>query len=160
MTKNSGWQHDAAADNVGAGLVGSCPMTSRDLLATKVVSGCKLKVVRMTSPIRSRRNRNRPRINAAATAESVQGVRARENQGGGWENRRTLIDVRTAGDVQLLRQAVREGWPVLPEKRRQIVEHVFDVAMTDERDRMAIRCARLLVAMEAANIRDDKRSRY
>ena len=160
MTKNSGWQHDAAADNVGAGLVGSCPMTSRDLLATKVVSGCKLKVVRMTSPIRSRRNRNGTRNNAAATAESVQESRALENQGGRGANLHTLIDVRTAEDVQLLRQAVREGWPVLPEKRRQIVEHVFDVAMTDERDRMAIRCARLMLAMVAANNRDDKRSGY
>ena len=114
----------------------------------------------MTSPVRSRRNRNRNRNNAAAKAESVQKARALENRGGGGGNLSISIDVRTRDDLQLIRQAVREDWPVRPEKGRQIVEHVFGVAMNDECDRMFLRCARLLVAMEAANIRDERRSGY
>ena len=128
-------------------------------LAVEVASGCKLKDVRMTSPTRSRRNRNRTRSHAAGTVESVP-PSAPANARRVGAIRQTSANVRTAIDLQLIRQAVREGWPVECEMRRQIVEHVVDVALHDERAQMSTSCMRVLVAMTVANVRAEQKANH
>ncbi len=87
----------------------------------------------------SRRKRKRERRIAEATANLL-------NPQGGWGES-------TKADLLLIRQAIREDWPVPDDVRRAIIEELFQEVDTDCSDvRRFLAIVRVFLAMVKANI--------
>jgi len=89
--------------------------------------------------MQSRRKRKRERRIAEATANLL-------NPQGGWGEC-------TKADLLLIRQAIRENWPVPNDVRRAIIEELFQEVDTDCSDvRRFLAIMRVFLAMVKANI--------
>ncbi len=89
--------------------------------------------------VSSRRKRKRDRRKAEATANLL-------NPQGGWGES-------TKADLLLIRQAIREDWPVPDDVRRAIIDELFQEVDTDCSDvRRFIAIVRVILAMAKANI--------
>ena len=87
----------------------------------------------------SRRKRKRERHKAEATANLLNPQRD-------WGES-------TKADLLLIRQAIREDWPVPDDVRRAIIEELFQEVDTDSSDvRRFLAVARVFLAMVKANI--------
>ena len=90
----------------------------------------------------SRRKRKRERHKAEATAKIPK-------TSGGWGQGTPT----TNADLLLIRQAIREDWPVPDDVRRAIIEELFQEVDTDSSDvRRFLAIARVILAMVKANI--------
>ncbi len=102
----------------------------------------------------SRRKRKRGRRLAAGESQlpaGQPGDREATRQGGRgdtagiWENA-------SRGDLVLLRHAIREDWPVPKERRRPILDEVFQL-LHSKNPRVAIGVARVFLEADRANLR-------
>jgi len=92
--------------------------------------------------VSSRRKRKRERRIAEATANFL-------NSQGGWGQGTPT----TNADLLLIRQAIREDWPVPDDVRRAIIEELFQEVDTDCSDvRRFLAIVRVILAMVKANI--------
>ena len=90
----------------------------------------------------SRRKRKRERRIAEATAK-IPGT------AGGWGQGTPT----TNADLLLIRQAIREDWPVPDDVRRAIMEELFQEVDTDSSDvRRFLAIMRVFLAMAKANV--------
>ena len=90
----------------------------------------------------SRRKRKRKRRNAEATAAST------HNRRGGWGQGLPVA----AADMLLVRQAIREGWPVAPEVRSAVVSDISLIAREEGAERRRVVAAiRVLLAAAKSN---------
>jgi len=96
----------------------------------------------MARPSRKKRKRNHRRLQVEAIARSPQ-------PRGGWGQGTSV----TRGDLLLVRQAIREGWPVSAEVKRLVADDVWRAFDADESLRLLIAIARTAVAMEGVNQR-------
>jgi len=89
--------------------------------------------------VSSRRKRKRERHKTEATANLL-------NPQGGWGEC-------TKADLLLIRQAIREDWPVPDDVRRSIIEELFQEVSTDCSDvRRFVAIVRVFLAMVKGNI--------
>ena len=89
----------------------------------------------------SRKKRKRDRRRAEATAQEPQAL-------GGWGDPAPV----NPSDLLLIRQAIREGWPVPPHIRWQITKRMLDLFDSNEADlRMKAALARCVIRMELDN---------
>jgi hypothetical protein len=92
--------------------------------------------------VASRRKRKRERRRAEATAKAP-GTR------GGWGQGAPT----TKANLLLVRQAIRENWPMPDDVRRAIIEELFQEVDTDSSDvRRFLAIMRVILAMVKANI--------
>jgi hypothetical protein len=59
-------------------------------------------------------------------------------------------------DLTLSERAIRQGWPLSPEKRQQIIEECARLALHASRERDRIQAMRVLVMMDSLNIRREQ----
>jgi hypothetical protein len=71
------------------------------------------------------------------------------------------LDMGTSQDRSMLAEAIRRGWQISPERKRayfaaldRVVENIDQIADPSKRAQAAAQCARVLVAEQAAVMRD------
>ena len=96
----------------------------------------------MARQSRKKRKRYRRRLQAEAIALGPA-------LAGGWGKGSPV----SRSDLQLVRRAIREGWPVSAEVKRLIIDDVGRIFDTAESMRLKAQAAQLVVAMESENQR-------
>ena len=60
------------------------------------------------------------------------------------------------GELCLVMTAINNRWPLTAEKRQQITESTFDILISSPKNRDKLAAAKILLAMEAQNQKDEQ----